>query len=714
MASSSPVFLNYCHEDTGNGFVSHLSTALVCKGIPVSPIGKYSEMRKSTTTTSIVSSAIKKAKLSILIISNRYAQTQYCLDELVLIIKEMENNSQIVIPVFYHVNTTDIEEVNGVFGEAFDQFAESQSSSRKAEWSAALVASANVTGKVIIWPNQKESDSVEEIVAQVSGYLIHLYPPPGPKMLIGIRKRVDPLKSCLLGGESHNIVAVGVHAMAGGGKSTVVDQLFREIRDQFDGCHIFGDMSKDVRDRELSSLKEKRWKKVLIALDGVDEQEHVEFLLGQFDWIGPGSRIVVTTGDGRVLDTLAVQIQSLSQLTIRWETNTVNGFNNDEAHQLILMNTFNGSSPHDTYMDSVEKVIAYAQGNPYALQVLSRGLIELTLKHCESKVRSLYRKPDPQIQSKMESTFLQQSNEARDVFLDVACFFVGKRVDYATEVLHARYCYDIQVVTEVIQGLEKTFLITTYDNCLGVHNLYREMANKIVHNESPSEAGDRSRIWDHAAALHVLSNNTGSRFTKGLCLDICKTRKINLPTDVFTRMYNLRILRFNVSCSEPPCGEHRKVYANANSVLESLPRQLVLLHWHKCPLITLPSQFILHNLVDIHLVHNNLERLWEGKQNLPNLTWINLGHSPRLKQIPDVSEARKLRSIVLEGCQSLDEVDSSIQHLMKLVVLNLKDCIKIRDLPPLVHLEELKTVHLEGCLNLMAIPQVPPNCQVHS
>ncbi|CAN1234228.1 Disease resistance protein RUN1 [Linum perenne] len=110
------------------------------------------------------------------------------------------------------------------------------------------------------------------------------------------------------------------------------------------------------------------------------------------------------------------------------------------------MNTFNGSSPHDTYTDSVEKVIAYAQGNPYALQVLSRGLIEFTLKHCESKARCLDRKPDPQIQSKMESTFLQQSNEAREVFLDIACFFIGKTVDYATEVLHASYCYDIQVV----------------------------------------------------------------------------------------------------------------------------------------------------------------------------------------------------------------------------------------------------------------------------
>ncbi|CAN1730124.1 Disease resistance protein RPP2A [Linum perenne] len=92
--------------------------------------------------------------------------------------------------------------------------------------------------------------------------------------------------------------------------------------------------------------------------------------------------------------------------------------------------------------------------------------------------------------------------------------------------------------------------------------------------------------------------------------------------------------------------------------------------------------------------YSMLEWLWEGTKCFPSLKRINLGHSTSLMQMPDLSEAPEIERIVLEGCLSLPEIDSSIQHLKKLVVLNLRGCVKIKKLPNLADLECLEILNL--------------------
>lgn len=57
--------------------------------------------------------AIEQSKLSVIILSENYASSKWCLDELVHILQCKEMNGQIVLPVFYHVSPSDVRKQRG-------------------------------------------------------------------------------------------------------------------------------------------------------------------------------------------------------------------------------------------------------------------------------------------------------------------------------------------------------------------------------------------------------------------------------------------------------------------------------------------------------------------------------------------------------------------------------------------------------------------------
>lgn len=64
-------------------------------------------------------SAIEESAISVIIFSEQYAFSKCCLDELVKILECKKKNDQIVLPVFYRVNPSDVRRQTGSFGDAF-------------------------------------------------------------------------------------------------------------------------------------------------------------------------------------------------------------------------------------------------------------------------------------------------------------------------------------------------------------------------------------------------------------------------------------------------------------------------------------------------------------------------------------------------------------------------------------------------------------------
>ncbi|KAJ9158900.1 hypothetical protein P3X46_024443 [Hevea brasiliensis] len=113
---SYDVFISYRGKDIRDGFVSHLFNAFqqkkintfldenLCKGEEISPA---------------LLAAIEESYVSVVIFSDNYADSSWCLNELVKILECRKTLGQIVLPVFYHVDPTDVQELTGNFGKAF-------------------------------------------------------------------------------------------------------------------------------------------------------------------------------------------------------------------------------------------------------------------------------------------------------------------------------------------------------------------------------------------------------------------------------------------------------------------------------------------------------------------------------------------------------------------------------------------------------------------
>ncbi|KAH9679673.1 ADP-ribosyl cyclase/cyclic ADP-ribose hydrolase [Citrus sinensis] len=97
--------------------------------------------------------------------------------------------------------------------------------------------------------------------------------------------------------------------------------------------------------------------------------------------------------------------------------------------------------------------------------------------------------------------------------------------------------------------------------------------------------------------------------------------------------------------------------------------------------------------------------------NLAVLKRLNLSYSKQLFEIPDLSLALNLEQLNLEGCTSLFEIHSSIQHLNKLVILNLGLCTSLKSLPTGINLDSLKELYLGGCSNLKRFPEISCNIE---
>ena len=94
------VFLSFRGEDTRHGFVSHLYTALCQRDIYTfidNDLPKGEEISVELLKT------IENSTMSIIVFSENYASSTWCLEELAKIVK-CRKNRQSVRPVFYKMD----------------------------------------------------------------------------------------------------------------------------------------------------------------------------------------------------------------------------------------------------------------------------------------------------------------------------------------------------------------------------------------------------------------------------------------------------------------------------------------------------------------------------------------------------------------------------------------------------------------------------------
>nr|XP_048320100.1 TMV resistance protein N-like [Ziziphus jujuba var. spinosa] len=730
------VFLSFRGEDTRDTFTSYLYAALSAKQISTF---MDHELERGDEISPTLSKAIEESKISVIIFSKNYASSTWCLDELVQILECKERRGQVVMPIFYGIDPSDVRKQKGSYKIAFSAH-EKRFHDRMGmvnQWRAALTEASNLCGldsKDFRPENKLVQKIIEDISKKLPKYLSSNMHINGH--LIGIEKKIKEIESKLCIGIK-DVRIIGIWGMGGIGKTTLASAVFQRLSYfQFESYCFLWNVREEylrcgpnyLRKKLLSELlsdesilrmdtpfvaspfihdKLSR-EKVLIVLDDVDSSTHLEALVEGYDQFAPGSRIIVTTRNVQVL--IKKEADDIYKLE---------GLNKNESLELFSLHAFGKSSPSKDYEMLVYHATRYADGNPLALKVLGSFLRSKSTDERKSALNKLKIIPNKDILDVLRISYEGLDKGEQNLFLDIACLINQSFTrDDAEKMLDAGDSF-VKIGLTIL--IEKSLIESCEKNKLWMHDLLRQVGQTIVHDEH-REPGKRSRLWDVQDVCHVLERNTGTAAVEGISFNMSRISKdIKVCHAAFSEMYNLRILKIycdNIDNKKfklyLPQGLRSRLSDNIhnNKFKLYLPQgldsylsdKLSYLQWDLYPLKSLPSKFSPENLVELVLRRSHVQKLWNHHEvkSLPMLRRIDLSYSKLLTELPDLSQSPNLESINLEGCKSLVQVLSSLQNLEKLTYLNLNGCSKLRDLDDISKRAEgyLDVARLEGIKNL--------------
>ena len=140
------VFSSFRGEDIRRSFLSHLLKELDRKAIKTF---LDTEIDRSHSIGSAHIWAVRESRISIVLFSRNYASSSWCLDELVEIHNCFKEVGQIVIPIFYGVDPSEVRKQTGEFGKFFKKTCKGKTKEQKQGWMQALAEVANIPGEDI-------------------------------------------------------------------------------------------------------------------------------------------------------------------------------------------------------------------------------------------------------------------------------------------------------------------------------------------------------------------------------------------------------------------------------------------------------------------------------------------------------------------------------------------------------------------------------------
>ncbi|XP_058004149.1 disease resistance protein RUN1-like [Hevea brasiliensis] len=432
-------------------------------------------------------------------------------------------------------------------------------------------------------------------------------------------------------------------------------------------------------DSGIHLIKERlRYKRVLVVLDDLDQLKQVDALVGDRNWFGPGSRIIITTRDAHLLDHL--------QVVLQYE---VRELNRKESLELFSWHAFKVIRPVEGYEEISKDVVDYVGGLPLALEVLGSYLSKRSIPEWRSAVEKLRKIPHHQIQKKLRISFdTLDDDKIKDIFLDIAIFFTGMDKDYVVKILDGCDFFPEIGISVLIS---RSLMTIDSQNKLAMHHLLRDMGREIIREISPNDPGKRSRLWFHEDVLDVLKKHKGTDVVEGLILDARASKDVFVSTKSFAKMTYLRLLQINA--------------VHLTGAYRNLFDELRWFCWHECPLKSIPPNLRLDNLVVLEMQFSNIRKFSKEVKVLKKLQILDLSHSVHLAKISNFSGLPSLERLILGSCTSLVDVHQSIGHLKRLVFLNLEGCKNLKNLPESIcDLKSLEILNIAGCSKLSRLP----------
>ncbi|CAK9229345.1 unnamed protein product, partial [Sphagnum troendelagicum] len=704
------VFLNHRGPDVKMNFVAHLHEALLQARLH--PFTDMESLVQGQPGQPSIYEALRGASVHVAVFSRGYADSTYCLDELCAMLE----SKKLLIPVFYDVSPGDLkctnELQNGAYANAFRETHKNQPQAQVEKWKKALSDAAELNGFRLANYNGHEARLKQDIVIAVQKALPSSSQlQPVAKYAVGLdqssRSVIETLNQM-----GDNVGVLSVVGMGGIGKTTLAREVFNHFAKNDTSKFEKQSFLKNVRESPVLDLQKQlvrdllqkdvesredfnKWfnlfmgRKVLIVIDDIDKKPQFEQLIPEINKLARGSRVLITSRDRNLVANI------MERAECKYARHEVAALNNSDARQLFNSHAFDSSNVTDGFHDVAQRVADACAGLPLPLEVIGSFLFDKRNEHdldCwEQTIKTLHEEQD--ILDKLKISYDGLSTSASQLmFLDIACFFIGKHETMAMQIFQS--CkYDYKGPAASFRSLvDKSLVKLDGDGRIVMHDLLRDMGREVVKNQSLMDKAPPSHLWDPEIAERVLAHREGTNRVRGLSV-AGKGNGAACVAENYTSMNALHFLLLD-GC-------------DVKGDFSTWSLELSWLQWRSSPLSALPLKLDLLKLAVLDLTDSkSLTRISPSDSELEELQTLILENCCALEELPqNFGKLSRLKDLNMRGCSTLEALPDSMGQLRELEHLNLSSCGKLGSLPDsIVHLSKLKTIQLNECTQLKSLP----------